>query len=119
MGKHICRGEMYFADLNPVIGSEQGGYRPVLIIQNNVGNIYSPTVIVAALSGRVTTKAVLPTHYFVRAYAGLKEESLVLLEQIRTLDKRRLQDYIGQLNKKDMEQIDRCLAVSLDLMILK
>lgn len=118
MGKHICRGEMYFADLNPVIGSEQGGFRPVLIVQNNVGNIHSPTVIVAALSGRVTTKTVLPTHYVVQAYAGLKEESLVLLEQIRTIDKRRLQDYIGQLNKKDMKQIDRCIALSLNLKII-
>ncbi len=115
MRKPMCRGEMYFADLNPVIGSEQGGYRPVLIIQNNVGNIYSPTVIVAALSGRVTTKAVLPTHYVVQAYAGLKDESLVLLEQIRTIDKKRLQDYIGQLGEKDMEQIDQCLAISLEL----
>lgn len=115
MLKKICRGEMYFADLNPVIGSEQGGYRPVLVIQNNIGNLHSPTVIVAAISGKTSTKADLPTHHKVRAYAGLKEESLVLLEQIRTLDKKRLQEYIGQLNRSDMEQIDHCLAVSLEL----
>lgn len=117
MLRKIYRGEMYFADLSPVVGSEQGGYRPVLIIQNNIGNLQSPTVIVAAISGRTRTKADLPTHHKVRAYAGLKEESLVLLEQIRTLDKRRLQKYIGQLNRSDMKKIDHCLAVSLELNI--
>lgn len=115
MTKKVYRGEMYFADLNPIIGSEQGGYRPVLILQNNVGNLYSPTVIVAAMSGQTYTKTALPTHYIVRAYAGLDEESMILLEQIRTIDKRRLQDYIGQLSEEDMEQIDHCLAISLDL----
>lgn len=114
-GKAIYRGEMYYADLNPVVGSEQGGYRPVLIIQNNIGNFHSPTVIVAAISGKIGVKPNLPTHYIVRAYAGLKEESIVLLEQIRTIDKKRLQEYIGRLNRADMGQIDRCLAVSLEL----
>lgn len=116
LGK-IYRGEMYYADLNPVIGSEQGGVRPVLVIQNNTGNRYSPTVIVAAISGKIIEKADLPTHYKVRAYAGLDEESLVLLEQIRTIDKKRLGDYIGQLEQNDMEQVDRCIAVSLALRI--
>ena len=115
MLEKVSRGEMYFADLDPVVGSEQGGYRPVLIIQNNIGNQYSPTVIVAAISGKTGVKPNLPTHHRVRAYAGLKEESLVLLEQIRTLDKKRLQEYIGQLERADMDQIDRCLAVSLAL----
>lgn len=117
MVRKVYRGEMYFADLSPVIGSEQGGYRPVLVIQNNVGNFHSPTVIVAALSGQIDTKAVLPTHHIVRAYAGLNEESVILLEQIRTVDKRRLQNYIGQLNENDMEQVDHCLAISLSLKI--
>lgn len=116
LGK-IYRGEMYYADLNPVIGSEQGGVRPVLVIQNNTGNRYSPTVIVAAMSGKIIEKADLPTHYKVRAYAGLDEESLILLEQIRTIDKKRLGDYIGQLEQNDMEQVDRCIAVSLALRI--
>lgn len=115
MLEKICRGDLFFADLNPVIGSEQGGIRPVLIIQNNVGNRHSPTVIVAAMSGNVSGKAKLPTHYKVRAYAGLEEESLVLLEQIRTIDKQRLREYIGKLNQADMKKIDRCLAISLDL----
>ncbi len=113
----IYRGEMYYADLNPVVGSEQGGYRPVLIIQNNTGNYHSPTVIVAAMSGKISEKPDLPTHHKVKSYAGLKEESLVLLEQLRTIDKKRLQEYIGRLNRADMEQVDRCLAVSLELCV--
>ena len=117
MSRKIKKGDMYYADLNPVIGSEQGGVRPVLVIQNNAGNRYSPTVIVAAMSGKVVEKADLPTHYKVRAYAGLQEESLVLLEQIRTIDKKRMRNYIGKLDKADMEQVDRCLAVSLALKI--
>ena len=117
MSGRIYRGEMYYADLNPVTGSEQGGIRPVLIIQNNQGNFHSSTVIVAAMSGRIAGKADLPTHYKVKAYAGLEEESLVLLEQIRTIDKSRLKDYVGRLNRKDMERIDQCLAVSLALKI--
>lgn len=117
MSRKISRGDLYYADLNPVIGSEQGGVRPVLIIQNNAGNRYSPTVIVAAMSGKVAEKTDLPTHYKVRVYAGLQEESLVLLEQIRTIDKKRLRNYIGKLDQTDMAQIDRCLAVSLDLKI--
>ena len=115
MFERICRGDMFYADLNPVVGSEQGGVRPVLIIQNDKGNIYSDTVIVAAMSGKISDKADLPTHYKVRAYAGLKEESLVLLEQIRTIDKQRLQKYIGKIDGEDMKQIDLCLAASLDL----
>lgn len=115
MAKKVYRGEMYFADLNPVKGSEQGGYRPVLVIQNNVGNLFSPTVIVAALSGKINTKADLPTHHIIRKYAGLDEESMILLEQIRTVDKKRLHNYIGQLNEEDMEQVNRCLAISLEL----
>lgn len=116
MGKrHIRRGDIFHADLNPVVGSEQGGVRPVLVIQNDVGNYYSPTVIVAAMSGRTESKAHLPTHCKVEAYAGLEEDSLVLLEQLRTIDKRRLNDYVGRLEQKDMEQVDRCLAVSLNL----
>ena len=115
MTRKVYRGELYFADLNPVVGSEQGGHRPVLIIQNNIGNLYSPTVIVAALSGQISTKADLPTHYIVKKCAGLNEESMILLEQIRTIDKKRLQNYIGGLSEKDMEQVDRCLAISLDL----
>lgn len=115
MSKNIHRGELYFADLNPVVGSEQGGYRPVLVIQNDVGNYYSSTVIVAALSGRVNTKNDLPTHHVIRNYPGLSEDSVILLEQIRTIDKKRLKNYIGVLGEKDMNRVDYCLIVSLGL----
>lgn len=117
MQNKIKRGSMFYADLSPVTGSEQGGVRPVLVIQNNTGNRYSPTVIVAAMSGKIAEKTDLPTHYKVMAYGGLEDESLVLLEQIRTIDKKRLGEYIGQLGQKDMKGIDRCLAVSLALKI--
>ena len=115
MPKQIYRGEMYYADLSPVIGSEQGGKRPVLIVQNNIGNLYSPTVIVAAMTGKVRRKAKLPTHYIVNGYGGLGEESIILLEQIRTIDKRRLKKYIGQIRPEDMERVNRCLKVSLGI----
>ncbi len=87
----------------------------MLVIQNDTGNYYSPMLIVAAMSGRTEGKADLPTHYKVEVCAGLEAESLVLLEQIRTIDKRRLSEYIGRLGQKNMEQVDRCLAVSLNL----
>ena len=96
------RGEIYHADLNPVFGSEQGGYRPVLIIQNNRGNQHSPTVIVAAITSQPKTK--LPTHVPINGISGLEKESFVLLEQIRTVDKRRLDDYVGRLNREQMIQ---------------
>ena len=114
MLRKICRGDMFYADLRPVIGSEQGGVRPVLVIQNDIGNMHSPTIIVAAMSGNLD-KTKLPTHYQVNAYAGLKEESVVLLEQIRTIDKKRLKDYIGRLCRKDMDGIDQCIILSLEL----
>lgn len=118
MPKQIYRGEMYYADLSPVIGSEQGGIRPVLIIQNNIGNLYSPTVIVAAMTGKVERKTKLPTHYIVNGYSGLQEDSIVLLEQIRTIDKSRLKSYIGQIRPDDMERVNQCLAVSVGLKIM-
>ncbi|MCI8710052.1 MAG: type II toxin-antitoxin system PemK/MazF family toxin [Dorea sp.] len=115
MSKKISRGELYFADLSPVKGSEQGGCRPVLVIQNNEGNRFSATVIVAALSGQIHHKGGLPTHHIIRGYPGLKEDSVILLEQIRTVDKRRLRNYIGTLSAKDMAQVNSCLSVSLGL----
>ena len=115
MPKQIYRGEMYYADLSPVIGSEQGGKRPVLIIQNNIGNLYSPTVIVAAMTGKVRRKAKLPTHYIVNGYGGLGEESIIFLEHIRTIDNRRRKKNIGQIRPEDMERVNRCLKVSLGI----
>lgn len=106
------RGELYYADLSPVVGSEQGGVRPVLIVQNNVGNKYSPTVIVAAITSQIN-KAKLPTHIELTRDYGLQKNSVVLLEQLRTLDKRRLKDRIGVVDDKKMHKIDNALLISL------
>ncbi len=111
----IRRGDIYYADLSPVVGSEQGGVRPVLIIQNNVGNKYSPTVIAAAITSR-GTKADLPTHIKLYAdHSGLSRDSVVLLEQIRTLDKQRLREKMGSLSPYDMYKVDQALSVSFGL----
>ena len=115
MNKTYLRGDMYYADLGRGIGSEQEGYRPVVIIQNNTGNKYSPTVIVAAISSKVDAKAKLPTHYLLKAESGLELPSLVLLEQLRTIDKKRLETYIGRLEEKHIRRIDHALAVSVGL----
>ncbi len=112
----IKRGDIFYADLSPVIGSEQGGLRPVLIIQNDVGNKYSPTVIAAAITSK-TGKAKLPTHIDIYAEAtGLIKDSVILLEQIRTLDKRRLKEKTGHLTPAKMSEVDNAIAVSLSLM---
>lgn len=111
----IKRGEIYYADLSPVIGSEQGGIRPVLIVQNDVGNKFSPTVIAAAITSR-QFKTSLPTHIKVNAHGcGLSKDSIVLLEQVRTIDKTRLREKMGNLDKNDMYKIDRALSVSFGL----
>ena len=109
------RGDLYYADLGHGIGSEQKGTRPVVIIQNNVGNKYSPTVIIAAITSKANVKAKLPTHYYLDAGNGLAQPSLVLLEQIRTVDKRRLSGYIGRLDEKHIRGINHALAVSIGL----
>ncbi len=109
----IKRGELYYADLSPVVGSEQGGVRPVLVVQNDVGNKYSPTVIAAAVTSRIN-KAKLPTHIELEAKEyGLPKDSVVLLEQIRTLDKCRLKDRIGEIPTDVMVKVNRALMISL------
>lgn len=109
----VKRAEIYLANLNPVVGSEQGGLRPVLVIQNDRGNRYSPTVIIAAITA-ATQKAELPTHIHVTPEeSGLHKPSIVLLEQIRTLDKSRLRALVGQLSDEKMRQIDQALRASL------
>ena len=110
----LCRGDIYYADLSPIVGCEQGGVRPVLIIQNNVGNRYSPTVIVAAVTSRME-KHPLPTHVFISRKYGLQKNSIIMLEQIRTIDKIRLFEYIGHLDCNDMRAIDASLRISLDV----
>ncbi|MDY0236058.1 MAG: type II toxin-antitoxin system PemK/MazF family toxin [Gudongella sp.] len=111
----VKRGDLYYADLSPVIGSEQGGVRPVLIIQNDVGNKYSPTVIVAAITSQIN-KARLPTHVEITAQDfGLPKDSVVLLEQIRTIDKKRLREKIGRFDDELMRGIDDALKISIGL----
>ena len=111
----VHRGEVFYADLSPVVGSEQGGVRPVLIVQNEIGNRHSPTVIAAAITSRLD-KARLPTHINIRAAdTGLAKDSVVLLEQIRTLDKSRLREKMGSLDEKAMRHVDEALAVSFGL----
>lgn len=114
----IKRGYLYYADLSPVVGSEQGGVRPVLIIQNDIGNKYSPTVIVAAITSQIN-KAKLPTHIEISANEyGLNKDSVILLEQIRTIDKKRLREKIGCLDKNMMVKVDNSLQISLGLFVL-
>ena len=113
--QEISRGDIYYADLRPVIGSEQGGIRPVLILQNNVGNRHSPTVIAAAITSK-QDKTNLPTHIGIKAgTGGLTRDSVVLLEQVRTLDKRRLREHMGHLDENQMAQVDDAIAVSFGL----
>ena len=114
MNNNVRRGDIYYADLSPVVGSEQGGVRPVLIVQNDVGNRYSPTVIAAAITSQ-TGKARLPTHIEVHTDSGLANSSIVLLEQIRTLDKRRLKDRMGHLDDETMTLVNDALSVSFGL----
>ena len=109
----IRRGDIFYADLSPVIGSEQGGVRPVLVVQNDVGNRYSPTVIVGAITSRLT-KAKLPTHIEVASGSfGLTKDSVILLEQLRTIDKRRLKARLGALDTRTMDLVDRAMLISL------
>ena len=111
----VKRGDIFYADLSPVVGSEQGGTRPVLIVQNDTGNRHSPTVIAAAITSQ-TNKAKLPTHIELSGRAvGLTKDSVVLLEQIRTIDKRRLREHMGRLDESMMNRVDNAIAVSFGL----
>ena len=117
MGEIINRGELYFADLeNQVIGSEQAGTRPVVIIQNNIGNYYSPTVIIAPITSKVRIKAKLPTHIILETNSKrLKKKSMILVEQIRVIDKLRLRSYIGALNNAELKALDKALIIALGI----
>ncbi|MCI8596240.1 MAG: type II toxin-antitoxin system PemK/MazF family toxin [Clostridia bacterium] len=109
----IKRGDIFYADLSPVVGSEQGGVRPVLIIQNNVGNRYSPTIIAGAITSQLT-KAKLPTHIEIsKGQFGLPKDSVILLEQLRTLDKRRLREKLGSLDRDTIRKVDKAILISL------
>lgn len=112
---NVKRGDIYYADLSPVIGSEQGGVRPVLVVQNNVGNKYSPTIIIAAITSQIN-KARLPTHVEINAPDfGLPKDSVVLLEQIRTIDKKRLREKIGKFDEDMMKIVDEALKISIGI----
>lgn len=112
----IKRGDIFYADLSPVIGSEQGGVRPVLVIQNDIGNKYSPTIIISPITSQIN-KAKLPTHVEIKANEfGLTKDSVVLLEQIRTIDKKRLREKIGTFDKKMMLKVNRAIKISFDLL---
>ena len=112
---NIKRGDIYYADLSPVVGSEQGGVRPMLIVQNNVGNRFSPTVIAAAITSR-QTKAKLPTHIPLGAKSsGLAKDSVVLLEQVRTIEKRRLKEKMGAIDQSAMNAVDNVISISFGL----
>lgn len=111
----VRRGDIYYADLSPVVGSEQGGIRPVLIVQNDVGNRFSPTVIAAAITSQ-HSKANLPTHIMLDAGStGLAKDSIVLLEQVRTIDKHRLKERMGCLDEQSMSMVDQALSISFGL----
>ncbi|MDT8900016.1 type II toxin-antitoxin system PemK/MazF family toxin [Anaeroselena agilis] len=114
----VKRGDIYYANLSPVVGSEQGGHRPVLVIQNDVGNKYSPTVIVAAITSQIS-KAKLPTHVEISAKQfNLDKDSVILLEQLRTIDKRRLKEKITHLSEEIMTKVDEAIRISLGLILL-
>lgn len=111
----VKRGDVYYANLSPVVGSEQGGHRPVLVIQNDVGNKYSPTVIVAAITSQIS-KAKLPTHVEINSKQfGLEKDSVILLEQMRTVDKRRLREKVTHLNEDIMDKVDEGIRISVGL----
>lgn len=115
----VKRGDIFYADLSPVVGSEQGGVRPVLVVQNDVGNKFSPTVIIAAVTSQIN-KAKLPTHIEIKADDyGLAKDSVILMEQIRTIDKKRLRERIGRLDDELMEQVNSALTVSFGLLDLQ
>ncbi len=111
----VKRGDIFYADLSPVIGSEQGGTRPVLVVQNDVGNKFSPTVIIAAITSQIN-KAKLPTHIEIKAHdVGLLKDSVILLEQVRTIDKRRLREKIGRLDDEQLASVDEALGISFGI----
>ena len=109
------RGDIYLADLSPFCGSEQGGIRPVIVIQNNTGNKHAPTLVVAAVTARTRKKTKQPTHYLIQNNPAFRRPSMVLLEQIRTIDKQRIARYLGKVTRKEMAGINSALLVSLEL----
>lgn len=114
-----CRGDIYCANLDPVVGSEQGGIRPVIVIQNDTGNKHAPTLIVATITTKIHKKANMPTHFVIYDNPAFKEASVVQLEQIRTIDKSRIDNYLGKVTPREMVAIEKALSVSLAMEQLK
>lgn len=112
---NIYRNNLHYADLEPVIGSEQGGVRPVLIIQNDLGNKHSPTVIVAPLTNLKNDKQNIPTHVIIKSFAKIRFDSIILLEQIRVIDKSRLKSFLGKVDEEKMKEVDKALAIAIGL----
>ncbi len=115
MDNCIVRGDIFYANLNHGVGSEQRGYRPVLVIQNNIGNRFSPTVIVAVITGKIHYKARLPTHCLLKGPCSLSVPSIVLLEQIITIDKKRLKRYVGRISEQEISCVNKALIISIGL----
>ena len=111
------RGDIYLANLDPYIGSEQGGIRPVVVLQNNTGNFYCPTLIIAPITSKCRKKPLQPTHYYAESIWGLDGPSMVLLEQIKTIDKRRVQKYLGRMSRRQMDEIGEVIETSLGLYV--
>ena len=112
---NVFKGNLYYADLEPVIGSEQGGIRPVLVVSNNIGNRYSSTVIIAPLTSRVESKMELPTHIFIKSFDKIKVDSIILVEQVRVVDKQRLKSFLGKLPPNQLIEVDKSLIVAFGM----
>lgn len=113
--RKINKGDLYIANLNPIIGSEQGGVRPVVVLQNNKGNYFSPTIVIALLTKLENNKTEIPTHVILKKDKSIKEDSLILIEQIRSIDKSRLNMNIGKINKKKIEEVNNAIRKELDI----
>ncbi len=111
----IKKGDIYYAVLDPIIGSEQNGTRPVVVVQNNKGNKYSPTILVAPITSKLNLKANIPTHIIIKAFGRIKNDSIILLEQVRVLDKKRLKSYLCSLNSKQIKMVDKALISAFDI----
>ena len=112
---NYVKGSLYYADLDPVIGSEQGGIRPVLVVSNDLGNKHSPTVVIAPLTSKVVTRTLLPTHVRVKAFEGIKNDSVILVEQVRSIDKKRLHSFLGRLEIKQEIAVEKALIIEFGI----
>ena len=115
--KKVNKGDIYYANMNGTVGSEQNGTRPVIVVQNDIGNKYSPTIIVVPLTSQIDLKMSQPTHYYLKAFVNIRYDSIVLTEQIRAIDKQRLKEKIGNINYKTMQEIDEKMMIALGIKV--